>query len=81
MKKEKNTQLSPDVDKKLKEIGAKIRNLRQQQDPNYEHFAFSKNINKVSLNRLEGGSNVTMKLVIKICQTLNISLEELFKGL
>lgn len=71
-----------DVDQKLVQIGEKVRKLRKENSPNYEDFALEKNINKVTLNKIENGKSVSIKLFISVLQKLQItSLEDFFKGL
>jgi transcriptional regulator with XRE-family HTH domain len=70
-----------DVSKKLLQIGEKVRMLRKDKSANYEEFATKHNINKVTLNRLERGESVSLKLFINVIQKLGISLEDFFKGL
>jgi transcriptional regulator with XRE-family HTH domain len=81
MKQKKVPQPTYDIDLKLIEIGAKVRELRRAKDANYEHFAFSNDLNKVSLSRLERGDNITLKLLIRTLQSLDVSLESFFAGL
>ncbi len=81
MKKQLEKQEQEYLDKKLKEIGIKIRQLRSSENSNYEAWSYLNGINKVSLSRLERGENVTMKLLITILQKLDVSLEEFFKDL
>lgn len=69
------------VDIKLLQIGEKVRKVRKEKYPNYEDFATKCNINKVVINRLERGENISMKLFVNVIQKLEISLEEFFKGL
>ena len=81
MKKQLEKQEQEYLDKKLKEIGIKIRQLRSSENSNYEAWAYLNGVNKVSLSRLERGENVTMKLLITILQKLDVSLEKFFKHL
>ena len=81
MKKQLEKKEQEFLDKKLKQIGIKIRQLRTAQNSNYEAWAYLNGVNKVSLSRLERGENVTMKLLITILQKLDITLEDFFKDL
>jgi transcriptional regulator with XRE-family HTH domain len=69
------------VDNQLKAIGEKVRELRRNQNPNYEVWSFENGINKVSLLRIEGGKNVTMKLLLEILKKLDVSVPEFFKDI
>ena len=70
------------VDQKLVQIGEKVRKLRKEKYSNYESFSKSSNINKVTLNRIERGKSVSIKLFISVLEKLEVpSLEDFFKGL
>lgn len=82
MKPKKVPEPYSDVNQKLEQIGAKVRKLRKEMSPNYEDFASKSNINKVTLNRIERGKSVSIKLFICVLQKLKVpSLEDFFKGL
>jgi DNA-binding XRE family transcriptional regulator len=70
-----------DVNQKLEQIGAKVRMLRKEMSPNYEDFAAKSNINKVTLNKIERGESVSIRLFLLTLQKMGISLEDFFKGL
>jgi transcriptional regulator with XRE-family HTH domain len=71
-----------EVDQKLVQIGEKVRRLRKVKYSNYESFSKTSNINKVTLNRIELGKSVSMKLFISVLLKLEISsLEDFFQGL
>jgi transcriptional regulator with XRE-family HTH domain len=69
------------VDQQMKAIGTKIRELRREKNPNYEAWSYLNGINKVSLNRIERGENVTMKLFLEILKKLQVSPEDFFKSI
>jgi DNA-binding XRE family transcriptional regulator len=69
------------VDQKLVQIGMKVRQIRREKSPNYEDFARDNNINKVTLNKIEKGDSVSLRLFINVIQKLGISLQDFFKGL
>jgi transcriptional regulator with XRE-family HTH domain len=69
------------VDQQMKTIGEKVRELRRQKNPNYEAWSYLNGINKVSLNRIERGENVTMKLFLEILKKLQVSPEHFFKSI
>ena len=70
-----------EVDQKLEQIGKKVRQLRKEKSANYEDFAREKNINKVTLNSIEKGESVSLRLFINVIQKLGISLEDFFNGI
>ena len=70
-----------EIQTKLKEIGAKLRELRKANTTNYEHFANNNGLNKVTLSRLENGENFTMSSLIAVLRVLDISIEEFFSGI
>ncbi len=67
----------------LVQIGEKIRKLRRQnpQFVNYEVFAFTHKINKVTLQRMEKGENFTMQNLLKVLTALNIGVSEFFQDI
>jgi len=81
MKPKKVQESYSDVNKKLEQIGAKVRSLRKEMSPNYEDFATRSNINKVTLNKIERGESVSLRLFVLTLQKIGISLEDFFKGL
>ena len=68
-------------DEILRRIGEKVRELRKDQDKNYEDFARKHQINKVTLQRLETGQNFTMKSLVEILGILDVSIEDFFRDL
>ena len=65
-----------------KELGMRIRYLREQQKMTLEDLAFEADVNKNYLSDLERGNrNPTVKVLSKIADALGISLETLFKGI
>ena len=69
------------VDQQMKKIGEKVRELRRQKNQNYEAWSYLNGINKVSLNRIERGENVTMKLFLEILKKLQVSPQDFFKSI
>ena len=69
------------ANQKLKEIGQKVRKIRKEKYGNYESFAVSKNINKVTLNKIERGHPVSTKHLIHTIHKLEISLQDFFNSL
>jgi len=70
-----------EADQKLVQIGKKVRKLRKAKRANYEDFARENNINKVTLNKIEKGESVSLRLFINVIQKLEISLQDFFKSL
>ena len=70
-----------EVEVQMKKIGAKIREIRKSQEPNYMDWCVKNNMNKVSINRLERGGNVTLKLLITVMTKLGVSFQDLAKDI
>lgn len=82
MKQKKVPESYSDVNQKLQQIGERVRKLRKEKYSNYESFSEASNVNKVTLNRIELGKSVSMKLFISVLLKLEISsLEDFFQGL
>lgn len=81
MKPKKLPESYSDINQKLEKIGVKVRMLRKEMSPNYENFAARSNINKVTLNKIERGESVSLRLFVLTVQKMGISLEDFFKGL
>ena len=65
-----------------KELGMRIRYLREQRKMTLEDLSFESNVNKNYLSDLERGNrNPTVKILTKIANALEVTLEELFKGI
>ncbi len=69
------------IDQQMKIIGEKVRELRREKNPNYEAWSYLNGINKVSLNRIERGENVTMKMLLEILKKLDVSVQNFFKDI
>lgn len=69
------------VDQQMKTIGEKVREMRKKKNPNYEAWSYLNGINKVSLNRIERGENVTMKMLLEILNKLDVSPHDFFSGI
>lgn len=81
MKPKKVPESYSDVNQKLEQIGVKVRIIRKEMSPNYEDFAARSNINKVTLNKIERGESVSLRLFVLTLQKMGVSLEDFFKGL
>ena len=65
-----------------KELGMRIRYLREQKKMTLEDLSFESNVNKNYLSDLERGNrNPTVKILARIAIALEVTLEELFKGI
>ena len=65
-----------------KQLGMRIRYLREQKKMTLEDLSFEANVNKNYLSDLERGNrNPTVKILEKIAVALGITLEELFRGI
>lgn len=68
------------ADERIQTIAKKIRQLRIE--ANYtsaESFAYDKDINRVQYWRVENGTNLTLKTLLKILDIHKISLSDFFK--
>ncbi|MCF0118062.1 MAG: helix-turn-helix transcriptional regulator [Bacilli bacterium] len=64
------------------QLGMRIKYLRKQRNLSQEQLAFECNLNKNYLCDIENGKrNPTLDILEKISHGLNITLEELFRGL
>lgn len=64
------------------EFGKRIQYLRKNKKMSQEELAFESDINKNYLSDLERGTrNPTLEIIEKLCIGLNVSFEDLFKGI
>lgn len=77
MKKKTVTGIPVDIDQKLKEIGDKVKIRRKAISNNYENFAKTYKINKVTLLRIEKGENYTMSSFLRLLNSIGITIEDL----
>ena len=76
--KENNQQA--ELDPRIRKIAAKLRELRIEKGySNHENFAWDNEINRVQYWKVEKGSNITIKTLLKILDIHGISLSEFFK--
>jgi transcriptional regulator with XRE-family HTH domain len=69
-----------ELDSRIKQIAEKIRALRIKKGySNHEFFAWDNEINRVQYWKVEKGSNITIKTLLKILDIHGISLSEFFK--
>jgi transcriptional regulator with XRE-family HTH domain len=69
------------IEQQMRTIGEKVRELRRQKNQNYEAWSYLNGINKVSLNRIERGENVTMRMLLEILKKLDVSVQDFFKNI
>lgn len=65
-------------DQRIIQIGMKVRELRKKVCPNYEQFAFTHNINKVTLSNIETGKDFRMSSLLKVLDAIQISQADFF---
>jgi len=69
-----------DLDPRIKQIAEKLRELRIKKGySNHEFFAWDNEINRVQYWKVEKGSNITIKTLLKILDIHGISLSEFFR--
>lgn len=65
----------------LSVIANRLKQLRKERGyNNYEHIAFDLDMSRSAYWRLESGENFNLKTLIKICNLLDITLEDFFTG-
>jgi len=70
------------IELKINQISKKLKEIRLSKGySSYETFAFDNNLNRVQYWRIESGSNITLKTLLKVLDIHKISLEEFFKDL
>lgn len=70
--------LTGSEDQRIIQIGMKVRELRRKVCPNYEQFAFTYNINKVTLSNIETGKDFRMSSLLKVLDALHVSQADFF---
>jgi transcriptional regulator with XRE-family HTH domain len=69
-----------ELDPRIIQIAEKLRELRIKKGySNHEFFAWDNEINRVQYWKVEKGSNITIKTLLKILDIHGISLSEFFK--
>ncbi len=65
----------------LKKIGQRLKHYRKKAGyTNYEYFAYENNISRPQYGKYEAGANIQLNTLAKILKSLDVSLEEFFKG-
>lgn len=66
----------------LKKVGERLKQLRKEAGyTSYEYFAYENNISRPQYGKYEAGANIQLNTLIRILKSLNISLEDFFKGM
>lgn len=69
-------------DERIKLIASKIKQLRIDAGySSHENFAWEHDLSRVQYWRVESGSNITLKTLLRILDIHQISLEDFFKEL
>lgn len=69
-------------DDRIKKIADKIKELRIQAGyTSHENFAWDHGLSRVQYWRIESGSNITLKTLLKILDLHHISLHDFFKDM
>ncbi len=79
MNKRQPKETSPEVLAKMKEIGLKIRQVRQATGINSVEFCKLHSINRMTLYRIENGEDSNISSFLHILDVIGVSLEEFFK--
>ena len=64
------------------DIGFRIKQLREQKNISQEQLANLLDISQSKLSKIENGrlKKIEMKLVLKFCKSINLSLDEFFEN-
>ena len=69
-------------DNRLVQIGEHIRFLRKTStNLSAENFAYEKGFDRVQYSRIENGSNITMKTLLKVVDSHNMTLKEFINSM
>jgi len=69
-------------DNRLIEIGKHIRFLRKANtNLSAENFAYEKGFDRVQYSRIEKGSNITMKTLLKVTDSHNMTVQDFFNSM
>ncbi len=71
-----------EIDKRIILIAEKIKQLRKNSNyTSYEDFALENDLDRKQYWRVENGSNITLKTLIKILDIHNLSLKAFFSSI
>lgn len=80
--KDKDEQFEEFKQEQLQKLANRIKQLRIEKGyTSYEYFAYDHNIPRAQYGRYEKGEDLKFSSLIKIVKSLNISLEDFFKGM
>ncbi|WP_144603827.1 helix-turn-helix domain-containing protein [Algoriphagus algorifonticola] len=80
--KHKDEQFEEFKQEQLQKLASRIKQLRIEKGyTSYEYFAYDHNIPRAQYGRYEKGEDLKFSSLLKILNSLNISLEEFFKGM
>ncbi|MDR0826046.1 MAG: helix-turn-helix domain-containing protein [Mycoplasmataceae bacterium] len=65
------------------QVAKRIKELRIKHNLTQEELSFKLGLAHSSISQIEAlhGRNITLKTIQRICKTLNISIEDFFKGI
>jgi len=67
---------------RLDEIGQHVRHLRKTNtNLSAENFAYEKGFDRVQYSRIEKGTNITMKTLLKVVDSHNMTLKDFFNSM
>ena len=83
MPKRKIPEIPEEVISKMKDIGIKVKKLRQKtvDGKNYKDFASGHDLNSMTVWRIENGIDSRLSSLLNVLKELGISPEEFFKGI
>lgn len=83
MPKRKIPEIPEEVVSKMKEIGIKVKELRQQtaDGKNYKDFSSGHGLNSMTVWRIENGVDSRLSSLLNVLKELGTSPEEFFKGI
>lgn len=69
-------------DQRLNAISKRIRELRIEKGfTNYEHFAYTYKLNRISYFGYESGKNMKLTTLFRILEAHDLTLDEFFEGM
>ena len=71
-----------ELDPRIRKMAARLRELRIAKGySNHETFAWDNDLNRVQYWKVEKGSNITVKTLLRILDIHSLSLSEFFKDM
>ena len=69
-------------DRRLVQIGQHVRFLRKTNtNLSAENFAYEKGFDRVQYSRIENGTNITMRTLLKVADSHNMTLKDFFNSM